>query len=579
MTIIGLHWIDFTILMVYFAVIIYVGVIQGAKQTKTLGDFYVAGGKWGPLLFFIFVFASAVAGNEAVVVAGGAYKGGLSGVWYWWSFLFATPFYFLFSTHYRRARVYNLAEFLEMRYSKGVTVLYAIVAGLLCMLFIGGFLLAIAKILAGITTLSTTECVIVISVLVAAYVASGGMMSAFLTDILQGLMCLFILSFVLLPFLWIEVGGFAALRALPKEIWSFTDPEVMSIWTVLALNLSALVGGIAGPWIYNWIAVSKDEKTATQCGWGHLWKRVITLLFALYGILFVLYKPGLTDPESAWGPIMKEILPIGVVGLLVASFFAAAMSSADTWAIITTGMHVDFIYRKILRTGRTAAHYLKSARIWAVVTILLAALSTTHVPDIKSYVKLSMGLLGFLGIPIYFGVYWRRANRLGVWLSLILGIAAFTTIMYVMVGEGKTFANWDEAFPWGVFVSIPLSTAGMIIGCFVGRGEDLIQIKRFHVILNTAIGEEERLVRAGIRLPAMIDADLVQAGPEELDREVVEDLYEQDSHHKVFGPTSTIELRREPNFPWYFRGFVQITLACIALVVGTWLITRILFVW
>ncbi len=111
----GLHWLDVVVLAVYFISILYIGVFIGGKKTKTLGDFFVAGGKWGPIVSFIFIFASAIAGNEAVVVAKGGFQGGLSGVWYWWSFLFATPVYYLFSTYFRRARVYNMAEFLEMR--------------------------------------------------------------------------------------------------------------------------------------------------------------------------------------------------------------------------------------------------------------------------------------------------------------------------------------------------------------------------------------------------------------------------------------------------------------------------------
>jgi hypothetical protein len=60
---------------------------------------------------------------------------------------------------------------------------------------------------------------------------------------------------------------------------------------------------------------------------------------------------------------------------------------------------------------------------------------------------------------------------------------------------------------------------------------------------------------------------------------VIERLYEEDSANKVFGRSSSIELRREPGLPWYFPGFFRITAACIALVVGTWLVTRLLFIW
>ncbi len=582
--VLGIHWVDFAIVAAYFAVVLYIGVFQGGRRTRTLGDFFVAGGKWGPVVSFIFIFASAIAGNEAVVVGGQAYDSGLSGVWYWWSFLFATPVYFLFCTYFRRARVYNVSEFFEMRYDRYSSALYSVVAGAICILFVGMVVLANAKILSGLTELTQQQCVWIITAIVGAYVFSGGMMSALLTDILQGLMCLFILGFIMLPFLWLRVGGWGALQQYSSEhpeIWNLIDPGQMTVWTVLALNLSALVGGIAAPWIYNWISVSKNERAATQCGWGHLWKRIITLLFAVYGILFAIYRPGLADPETSWGVVMGEVLPIGVLGLLIASFFAAAMSSADTFATTSSAMIADYLYRRMIRPGRTLRHYLLTARIWAVITILLAALSTYRIDSIKEYVKLAMTLLSFLGVPIYFGVFWRRSNRTGMWLSLTGGIATYITVVAMVMSRQQVgfFDAIKPAFVPAVFLSTGASLLGMIAGCLAGPPDDLLKVKRFYVIMNTPVGHEHRLVEAGIRLPAMIDAGLVPEGQEVLNVHVLNELYEADCRDKIFGVESSIELRREPGFEWYFPGLARITIACLGLVAATWLITRILFVW
>lgn len=580
----GIHWLDFMIVMVYFGIVLYIGVFQGGKRTRTLGDFFVAGGKWGPVVSFIFIFASAIAGNEAVVVGGQAYESGLSGVWYWWSFLFATPVYFLFCTYFRRARVYNISEFFEMRYDRYSSALYSVVAGAICTLFVGMVVMANAKILAGLTNVSRQQCVWIITVIVGAYVFSGGMMSALLTDILQGLMCLLILGFIMLPFLWMRVGGWEALQQYSSEhpgIWNLIDPEQMTIWTVLALNLSALVGGIAAPWIYNWIAISKNEKAATQCGWGHLWKRIITLLFAVYGILFAIYRPGLADPETSWGVVMGEVLPVGVLGLLIASFFAAAMSSADTFAATSSALVTDFLYRRMISPRKTLKHYLLMGRLWAVTTVLLAAFSTHYIGSIQEYVKLAMTLLSFLGIPIYFGVFWRRANRTGMWLSLASGIAAYISVVAVVMSREQVgfFDAIKPAFVPAVFISTAASLLGMTAGSLAGKADNPLKLKRFYVIVNTPVGSDQRLVEAGIRLPAMIDAGLVPEGPEQLNVAVLEGLYAKDSNDKIFGADSAIELRNESGFDWYFPGFVRITLACFALVGATWLITRLLFVW
>jgi solute:Na+ symporter, SSS family len=580
----GLHWLDLSIIAAYFAITLYIGVYRGGKKTKSLGDFYVAGGKWGAAVSFIFIFASAIAGNEAVVVGGQAYESGLSGVWYWWSFLFATPIYFLFSTYFRRARVYNVSEFLEMRYDKNVSAFYSVIAGIICILFIGMFLLAIAKIITGMTAFSVSQCVWIITFIVAAYVFTGGMMATLLTDIFQGLLVLVILCFIMLPFLLKSAGGWSALQeySIQKpEIWNLVDPERMNIWTILALNLSAMVGGIAAPWIYNWISVSKNERAATQCAWGHLWKRLITLLFAFYGILFAIYKPGIADPESSWGIVMEEILPVGIIGLLIVSFFAAAMSSAGSYATTSSAMFANYFYRKMLSPLRTSSHYLLVGRFVALASLIVAAISTVFIGSIQEYVKLSLTLLCFIGVPILFGVLWKKSNLTGMWLSLIGGIIVYVVVVAVTMIQNQI--NFVEAinpsFEIAVFAATAASLLGMMVGSYIGKPTDHVKLKRFHVIMNTPVGDESRLVAAGISLPALIDAGLISAEKEKINIDVLEELYHQDSKEKFFGSDSNIELRREKKLPWYYSGFFMVIGASIALVVGTWLIARILFIW
>ena len=525
------------------------------------------------------MFASALAGNEAVLVSGKSYTAGLSGFWMWGNFLFATPIYFLFATYYRRARVYNLAEFLEMRYGTGVAAVYSLVAGIICLLFIGTFLLAIGQILAGSLQMEhhVQYFIWFIAVVVAAYVFSGGMMSTLLTDLLQGLLCLFILGFLFLPFLWHRVGGLAALRELPAETWNFTGPG-MSLSKVIALSLSTITGGIAAPWIYNWIAVSRDEKASTQCAWAHLWKRVATLVFTLYGILFAILLPSLTNPDLAWGIAMKKVLPAGAMGLMIASFFAAAMSSAATYSTTSAAMLVDYAYRKLLRPGRPRGEYLAPARLWTALAIVIAAGSTSYINRIEDYIKLSLALLCFLGIPIYFGIVWRRSNQTGMWLSFLLGIASFLTIYSMPVGEGHWLATTDQLFCMQVFVSTGLALVGMLVGTWFGPSEEKSRLDRFYVIMNTPIGQEQRLVDAGIQLPAMVDAGLIGGEPEQLRPDVLDALYRADAQQKIFGAASSIELRRE-KLGWYLSGFLRVTVACALLVVVTWLLTRMLFIW
>jgi Na+/proline symporter len=471
-----------------------------------------------------------------------------------------------------------------MRYAKNVSAFYSIIAGIICILFIGMFLLAIAKIITSMTSFSVSQCVWIVALIVSAYVFTGGMMATLLTDIFQGLLVLFILCFIMLPFLMKSAGGWPALMEYSNQnpqIWNLVDPEQMNIWTIMALNLSALVGGIAAPWIFNWISVSKNEKAATQCGWGHLWKRIITLLFAFYGILFAIYKPGLEDPESSWGIVMQEILPVGVLGLMIVSFFAAAMSSAGSFATTSSAMFSNYFYRKVISSVRSSGHYLTVGRWVALISIIIAAFSTAYIGSIKEYVKLALTLLSFVGIPIYFGVFWKRSNLTGMWASLLSGVGVYIIVITViMVRQNLNFVEAiNPSFVPAVFCSSAASLLGMILGSIFGKPTDIIKVKRFHVIVNTPVGDEQRLVDAGIVLPALVDAGLIKQADESINIPVLENLYNEDAKDKFFGPDSNFELRRERKHPWYYPGILKILLASVALVVGTWLIVRIVFIW
>jgi hypothetical protein len=278
---------------------------------------------------------------------------------------------------------------------------------------------------------------------------------------------------------------------------------------------------------------------------------------------------------------MKSILPVGLIGLLIASFFAAVMSSAATNATTSSAMIIDYFYRRILNPHRSLKHYLFSARLWAVLAIVIAAVSSEHVQSIKQFVKLFMTLLSFLGVPILFGVAWRKSNITGTWLSLTGGIATYiAVVMITMIKKECGFVEAIEpAFEPAVILSIIVAITGMIAGSLLGKPDDELKVKRFHVIMNTAIGKEQGLVDAGIKLPSLIDAGIVEEGEEELNTQRINDLYEQQSDEKFFGRNSFCELRKQKDFPGYYKGLIRISIGCVLLVVLTWLVPRLLFVW
>jgi len=435
------------------------------------------------------------------------------------------------------------------------------------MLDIGTCQLAVGKIVSGLTGLSVDQAVLAASIVAALCVASGGQMSTVLSDLFMGILVLTIYTFLILPFVWNSAGGLHGLQQLPPDFWSLSSRELSPSY-IFSLSFSSSVGGIVAPALFSWIVVGKDERTATQCAWGHLWKRAITLLFALYGMLFLISIPGLADAELAWGVVMKEIIPVGVQGLLVAGFFAALMSTVNTMATAASALSVDYIFKRQLFPKRSGAFYLKSARVSAFLFVFLSYLLTRQFTTLVEFIEVVSSFLGFLSIPLYFGIVWRKSNRQGMWAALLVGIPLFIITRFGL----------QLPFQFTVFVPMFSSALVMYLVSRYTKPESEVLLNRFYCTLHTPLGQEVQLKAAGVRLPAMAEGDGASdpAPVEEIDEKALAELHEEQSVYKVFGPGSSVEILNEPGLGWYYRGFILITLACCALLGVAWLGGRIL---
>ena len=126
-----------------------------------------------------------------------------------------------------------------------------------------------------------------------------------------------------------------------------------------------------------------------------------------------------------------------------------------------------------------------------------------------------------------------RQTARGAWVSFILGIGAYLVIVsYTAFQNNLTFVEAiDPAFEISVFVSTAFSIVGMALGSYLGQPEQASLVKKFHVILNTPIGQEQRLIEAGIALPAL---DINEGSLQKENLDTIDRLYKLDADDKVF---------------------------------------------
>ena len=182
-------------------------------------DFYLAGRNLTPFILAAVIAATNINLYSFIGQSGIAYKYGIPIIWQTWTGNMALVFSGLFIIPiFRRLRIRTIPEFLEIRYSKGVRTLVALIWVFVLAFWIGVILytsITAAQIITGIH--SFLVLALVLSVVVVIYTMLGGMWSVALTDVLQFILMLSG-ALGITSFAMSYVGWWPGLTAkLPKE--------------------------------------------------------------------------------------------------------------------------------------------------------------------------------------------------------------------------------------------------------------------------------------------------------------------------------------------------------------------------
>ena len=188
-------------------------------------------------------------------------------------------------------------------------------------------------------------------VLVVAYCYAGGIRASIWTDAAQS--CVMIVGSTLLCYVALsEVGWFSglntSLKSIDPALTSVTPPGLefgFSMW-VFAFFLGGL--GVAGqPQVVSRIMTLESEEDRKQaCLWFFVWQTPFLILMIIIGLASRVIFPedNNFDPELALPMLAMDVLGPFWVGLILASIFAATMSTADSQVLACTAAITDDVF-------------------------------------------------------------------------------------------------------------------------------------------------------------------------------------------------------------------------------------------
>ncbi len=492
----GLTLLDFAVIVTYVSVIIYLGWWTKQK-VKTGGDYFMGGRRGSKFMMIANALGAGTHTDQAIAVAGATYQIGLAGIWYQWVWLFATPFYWILAPIYRRVRYVTTGDFFEERYGVKLGAAYTVMGMLYFIINLGLILKGTAISIEAVTggQVSAGVIVVLLTLFFLGYSVLGGLVSALFVNLIQGMFIL-VLSFLLIPFALNAGGGIALIKSkLPEYMFSFVAPHEVTLLFIIMVVINGLVGIVVQP---HHMAVNGAGKSEKNCrmGWtyGNFTKRFATLGWAFVGVFAAALYPGLTSKnrELAFGIAIVNLLPSGLVGLMIAAMAAAVLAACHNFMVAGSALFTRNIYKKLNKNELTSAKELKIARYSSIIIVVGGVLVALTIPSIVQGLKYLWEITAYFGIAFWMAIIWRKSNRYGVWASLII-----TILITLITGPYFSFGlGW--AIEYQIALYLPAGFLALIVVSALTKPEPAEHLNKFYSLLHTPVGEENKLKEKNI---------------------------------------------------------------------------------
>lgn len=430
---ISIAFIDYAIIAVYIVFILWLG-FYFKKRQKTQEDYFLAGRSltW-PVIGFS-LFASNMGSISLVGLAESGFRTGFAVFSYEWMATFVLIlFAVFFLPFYLRNKVYTIPEFLERRFSSfsryyfsGVTMTLNVFIDIASGLYAGAIVVKMA-----FPELSLTMIIWTISILAAFYTLMGGLSSVVYSDTVQAVL-LIASSIIVTVLAYQQTGGWDQIQAAVGQehlsiIKPVSDPNLPWPSLFSGVFLLGFYFWVTNQFIVQRALASKDTRNGQ---WGALFAGFLKLatlfIMVLPGVMALVLFPDLADATQAYPTLIYHLLPAGLLGLTLAGFIAALMSSVDS-GLNAAATLFTFDYYKKFRPDATDEQLMKVARITIVVLMVIAALWAPQIVKFESFWDYLQMVLSFLCPPIValfiFGLFSRRINTRGANAAIITGVS------------------------------------------------------------------------------------------------------------------------------------------------------------
>lgn len=491
---------DWLVLFLMLIATLLVGVSL-SRMVKSSSDLFSAGGRSPWWLSGLSAFMTMFSANTFVVWGGIAYQHGLVAVvintCYGVAALLAG---YTVAGRWKRLGIRTPAEYVERRFGRGALHFYTWFMMAFRIVGTGGALYAIATLMlaamgggGGAPILSATQLNLAIglfALIVIGYTMVGGLWAVLVTDTLQFII-LNLAVLVVIPLSLAGMGGPAEIIAATPE--GFLSPTgARYTWFFLAGWVAIHYFMIGAEWAfvqrYLCVPTPRDaRKSAFLFGGLYL---VSPFIWLLPPLLWRIKSPipADADPamvtrlaETAYIVSCKAVLPVGMLGLMLAALFSATASMISSQLNVFSGVLTENIYRPLARTD-DERRLLRAGRLFTCLLGVLIAAIAIATPHLGGAAKLIISVTELmvtpLLAPVLASLFFRRIGVGAIWWTVGLCFPLGLAVRFTDWPAGTPLANptfTGVVLPLLIVGAAALRARGAVAGANEGRSETVVE--------------------------------------------------------------------------------------------------------
>lgn len=406
--------IDYIVIAAFTVLIVFIGISFSGTSGKNMKSFFAAGGAMPWWISSLSLFMGFVSAGTFVVWGSIAYSSGFVSVTIQWTMSIAGFLTgFLIAPRWHKTKSLTVAEYITSRFGVKVQKAYTYLYLSIMVFMTGVYLYSVSRLLEVSTGLQLNYIIVFLGIFVILYTSVGGLWAVVVTDTLQ-FVILTSAALVVVPLSIEKVGGLQEfINAIPADgFLNLTNHEYT--WSfLLGFGLYNFFY-LSGQWgfVQRFTSVSSPAD-AKKVGWlfGALYV-ISPLIWMLPPMVYRMINADLSglQDEGAYLNMCKEVLPAGMLGLMMISLVFATTSSVQGVLNISAGVITNDLYKSKF-PGSSEGRLMKVAKMSSIGFGLITMIIALLVPFLGGAKEVVLSVAALTGGPMYIPLVWTLFSK------------------------------------------------------------------------------------------------------------------------------------------------------------------------